>query len=90
MRFVFAISLLASPAFAQPQCAPRDQVIAMLTDQYGETRQAAGLTGGAWMEVYAADSGTWTIIVTLPDGNTCMMASGEGYDPTVTPKGDPA
>jgi hypothetical protein len=34
------------------------------------------------MELYAADTtGTWTITVTLPDGQMCLMASGVGYEP---------
>ncbi len=77
------------------QCAARDTVMAHLADKYGETRRGIGLAGqGAVMEVYAADAtGTWTILMTLPNGTSCMIASGQGYE-TVTEelpaKGEPA
>lgn len=70
-------------AHSAPQCDTRDRVTALLADTYGETRRSIGLAGdGAVMELYAADAtGTWTITVTLPDGQMCMMASGAGYEP---------
>jgi hypothetical protein len=93
----FAGVILASqPGVAQGgQCAPRDDVIAYLSEKYGETRRSIGLAGqGAVMEMHAADAtGTWTITMTLPDGVTCMIASGQGYE-TLTEElpaaGDPA
>jgi hypothetical protein len=71
---------LAAPAMAA-QCAPRDQVVRLLADRYGETRQGMGATAGnAVMEVYAsAATGTWTITVSDTRGITCLVASGEGY-----------
>ena len=86
---IFALSLgfggviLATQlAFAAPQCDTRDRVTALLADRYGETRRAVGLAGdAAVMELYASDAtGTWTITVTLPDGQMCLMASGAGYE----------
>jgi hypothetical protein len=70
-------------AHSAPQCDSRDRVTALLADQYGETRRSIGIAGeGAVMELYAADTtGTWTITVTLPDGQMCLMASGVGYEP---------
>jgi SNF family Na+-dependent transporter len=97
LSFGFAGLILATHAsFAQQnQCAPRDDVIAYLSEKYGETRRSIGLAGqGAVMEMHAADAtGTWTITMTLPNGMTCMIASGQGYE-TVTEElpaaGDPA
>ncbi len=93
----FAGVILAShAAFSQTaQCAPRETATASLAEKYGETRRGIGLAGqGAVMEVYAADAtGTWTILMTLPNGMSCMVASGQGYE-TVTEElpaaGDPA
>lgn len=71
-------------AFAQgnPQCAKRSTVVAELSDRYGETRHAIGLAANnAVMEVFAStESGTWTITVTLANGMTCLMASGQNYE----------
>jgi hypothetical protein len=67
---------------ANPDCAPRDEVIEGLAQDYGETRRSLGLAANnTVMEVFAADAtGTWTITVTLPDGKTCLVASGLGYE----------
>lgn len=71
-------------AFAQgrPNCAERETVIAELSGRYGETRHGIGLAANnAVMEVFAsAETGTWTITVTLADGMTCLMASGQNYE----------
>jgi hypothetical protein len=87
--------LAAQQALAGPPCGPRDQVVAHLAETYAETRRAVGLAGNdTVMELYAAETtGTWTIAVTTPEGMTCLMASGQGFQ-TVTEelpaKGDPA
>lgn len=92
----FGGMLLASQhAFSQTQCDARDRILAFLADRYGETRQAIGLAGEqAVMELFAAtDSGTWTITITLPDGQTCLVASGAGYEAVteeLPAKGSPA
>lgn len=101
-RILFALSLgfggliLATEvSHAAPQCAPRDAVLSLLSGQYGETRRGIGLAANhAVMEVFAAaDTGTWTITATLPDGTTCLVASGEGFETVVEDlpaTGDPA
>lgn len=92
-RLALAFALLAAPALAQqavpqnaPQtalsaCAPRAAIIAQLEKKYGETRRGAGLQNrGAVTEVFAsAATGTWTIIVTRPDGVSCAVAAGEAW-----------
>jgi hypothetical protein len=91
----FAGVILAThAAFAAPQCGPRDAVMAALADKYRETRRAMGLAANqAVIEVFASDdSGSWTITATLPEGQTCLVASGHGYE-TMTdalpPEGNP-
>lgn len=63
-------------------CAPRPVVLERLTDGFGETRQSIGLGAqGVVVEVFAsAATGTWTITATLPDGTTCLVAAGEGFE----------
>lgn len=74
--------LAAEKAAAQnTNCAPRPRVIDRLTNTFSETRQAIGLGGdNAVIEVFAAPSGTWTIIVTFTNGQTCLVASGQAYE----------
>ncbi|MEP1930097.1 MAG: hypothetical protein ABJJ37_02315, partial [Roseibium sp.] len=63
-------------------CAPRELVIDRLASGYGETRQSIGLgKNNAVIEVFASDeTGTWTITVTSPNGQTCLVASGEAFE----------
>jgi hypothetical protein len=89
--------LLAHPAYAQnpAQCGPRAAVVKSLGEKYSETRRAIGISANNMvMEVFAAaDSGTWTITVTTPQGVTCLVASGQGYEAVVEElpaKGHPA
>ena len=80
------VILATEIAFSAPQCDSRDRVLAQLADNYGETRQAFGVTGGAAddmavMELYASDAtGTWSVTVTLADGQMCLIASGAGFE----------
>lgn len=98
MRAVLAFALIAlsSPVSAQQQqCGPRNTVVAHLADKYSETRRSVGLTANnMMMEVYAsAASGSWTITVTSAQGITCLVASGQGFEPVVEElpaKGSPA
>ena len=78
-----AMALTAGQASAQGRnCAPREVVVERLAEKYGESRQSIGLGGqGMVMETFAsAESGTWTITVTMPNGLTCLMASGQSYE----------
>jgi hypothetical protein len=87
LRLITAAALcaVASAASAQtagtPMCAPRADIVSQLEKKYGETRRGAGLQNrGAVTEVFAsAETGTWTIIVTRPDGTACAVAAGEAW-----------
>jgi hypothetical protein len=91
--YFLALLLAAGPAAAM-QCGSRDAVTITLAERYGEVRQALGLAqNGVVMELYAAQSGSWTIVITRPDGMTCLLAAGEEFQsiPQVAPPpGDPA
>lgn len=81
-RLILAIALLI-PAAAGAQtlpCAPRERVLAHVIDRMGEVRLAEGQAArGALIELFAAPGGTWTLILTLPDGRSCLLANGTGF-----------
>ncbi len=85
-----------STAHAGAPCKDRAVVLATLAKDYSETPIAIGMaSNGGVLEVLAAraDSGTFTIIVTMPNGMSCMLASGQHFEvlPMVQlAKGDPA
>jgi len=101
-RSLFALSLgfaglilAVQAAKAGPQCAQRTEVLRQLSDTYGEARQAIGLSSNAAvMELHAnTREGSWTITVTRPDGLTCLVASGQGFEALAEPlpaRGAPA
>lgn len=78
------MALAAQQVSAQTarNCAPREVVLERLAEGYGETRQSIGLGAqGAVVEVFASsDTGTWSITVTMPDGLTCLVASGQSFE----------
>ncbi len=62
-------------------CAPRASVLGQLAAKYNEAPIAIGVTSqGGLVEVLTTPDGrTWTIIVSSPDGMSCLVASGEGW-----------
>jgi hypothetical protein len=64
------------------QCGPREGVLAVLAEQYGESRRGIGIAGNnAVMELFASgETGTWTVTVTLTNGMTCLLASGQNFE----------
>ncbi len=82
MTMGLGIMVLAAQQVQAQNCAPREDIIQRLAETYGETRRGIGIARqGSVMEVYASDSsGSWTITVTLPDGVTCLIASGQAYE----------
>lgn len=71
----------ASPATAQPQCGPRDKIVSALSKNYKETPVAIGVTqGGGLIEVLTSPDGkTFSILITAPDGTSCLVSSGQGW-----------
>ncbi len=82
MTMGLGIMVLAAQQVQAQNCAPREDIIQRLAETYGETRRGIGIARqGSVMEVYASESsGSWTITVTLPDGVTCLIASGQAYE----------
>lgn len=62
-------------------CGNRDEIVKSLTEQFKESPQAVGVVDkNAVLEIFVSASGTWTIIATGTDGNSCLVSSGEGWD----------
>lgn len=88
-----AALVTAGSALAQPRnCADRESVVERLAEGYGESRQSIGIgANNSVVEVFAStETGTWTITVTMPNGMTCLVASGQSFerlDEELTPAG---
>lgn len=85
-QIIFAVAfatclLFATAAQATPQCGQRSQIIGYLAKTYQEAPVGIGVTGkGALVELLTdKNSKTWSILITYPNGVTCLIASGEGW-----------
>lgn len=71
---------LSLPATAQTVCGKRGEFLQRLSRNYDEAPVAVGLvSNGNVIEVLVSESGSWTIILTRPDGVSCVVAAGEAW-----------
>lgn len=75
---VFGMAALAPPAVAQPLCGPRLAIANWLSTTFNEARAAVGLIEPDHvLELWVAEETQgWTILITRPDGISCIVASG--------------
>lgn len=73
-----ALLLAASGARAQGNCMPRDEAVAWLETQFGERVIGRGLAdeGRVMFEVFAGPEGSWTLLVSTPEGGSCVIVDG--------------
>jgi hypothetical protein len=81
MLFAVAGILVSSVAMAQVPCDQRDKIVEWLAVKYKEAPIATGVSStGSLIEVLSTHDGeTWTLIVSSPDGNSCLIGSGQGW-----------
>jgi len=78
---VFIAVLAAAPAQAMGMCGARDEFIRALNGKYLETPKHMAIAGEVnLVEVFTSRVGTWTILVTSPDGKTCIIAAGNSWE----------
>ena len=81
------LSLISSPLGiadepAKSHCETRDSVLEFLSTRYSEAPVAMGVSkDGGLVEILTSGPGsTFTIIVTMPNGLTCMVAAGDSWE----------
>lgn len=77
-------AMSATLASANANCAARETVVAKLENSYSETLVAGGLQGNkhvqTMVEVWASEkTGTFTMILTSPEGVSCVVAAGTNF-----------
>lgn len=72
----------AAAADDSPVCSERTSVLQQLSAQYKEAPVAMGLAnnGGMIELLRSRDRATWTLILTMPDGMTCLIAAGQSWE----------
>ena len=38
------------------------------------------------VELFTAETGTWTILITMPGGPTCVLGSGQSWEGQIAPE----
>lgn len=75
-----ALAAQSASATEDPICGPRDSIVMQLNFGYGESSSAYGTTGnGMVAELFLSKEGSWTMVVTRPDGISCLMAAGKDW-----------
>jgi len=74
-------AILTAPAAAQTgDCAPRDSILGKLQHAFNEKTVNVGVTAkGERLEVLVAPSGSWTVLISIPGGPTCVASHGDGW-----------
>lgn len=89
MRYLITVSsalLIAwgaflSPAMAEIMCGDREEVIDSLENVHKESPISMGLAvNGTVVEVFSSKKGTFTIIMTHPNGLSCLVTAGEFWE----------
>ncbi len=76
-------SWVAFPSAVQAQavCGERIALVEKLKAGFNEAPRSMGLANnGHMVEVFASPKGSWTIIVTQPNGLACLLAAGENWE----------
>jgi len=87
----------SAPAQAPPQtgvapaCHSRADLTEMLEQKFAEQPSALGVQAdGQLVEVFAAkDGASWTIVLTRPDGWSCIVAVGQHWESLPNPINGP-
>ncbi|MFQ5984520.1 MAG: hypothetical protein ACE5LL_03270 [Alphaproteobacteria bacterium] len=84
--------LFASAANAQQLCLLRGDAVGQLENKFKEQVVGRGLAQGgrAMVELFVGETGTWTVVVTDVNGQSCIVASGESWTQAPLLVGDPA
>lgn len=78
---VSSTALVDTSEARQGRCTNHNSFTTHLKERYGETPRGIGLVSEQGvMQVYVSEKGTWTILVTNPRGQACLIAAGRGWE----------
>ena len=82
-----ALVLLSSAAVAQNICAPRDDVVKRLWAKWQEAQiTVAMINDGRLLEIFVSEKGSWTAIISDPNGQSCVASAGQEWTTFDFPK----
>ena len=81
LKYLTAFILFPSILQAQDNCHNRDKITSLLVEKYSENQSVILINSEAVFELWVNDTTrTWTVIMSLPSGVSCIMASGKSYE----------
>jgi len=78
---VSIFTMAGTAAAGQPVCSARRDIVAKLAQDFREEPASAALTNdGHLLEVLKSNNdSTWSILLTAPNGVSCLVAAGESW-----------
>lgn len=62
-------------------CGDRGAIVDRLKNVYAEEPASIGImVNGSIIEVFVSDEGSFTILVTSPNGGSCLIATGDSWE----------
>lgn len=90
IRLALPLLLIAASPALGASCLPRDAATEQLSQRYDEQPVARGLrANGTMAELWLSPKGSWTLLVTLPDGLSCILDGGTDMDMRPPMRGQP-
>jgi hypothetical protein len=63
------------------QCAKHSQMVGLLSKKYSEAPVAMGTVNeDRFMQLFVSRKGSWTILVTKTNGESCIVAAGQNWE----------
>lgn len=77
---LLALSPVVAQELAQEFCGNRDVMVDKLAQEFKENPMAVGMVdNNAVLEIFVSQQGSWTIIATDPQNNSCVISAGDGW-----------
>ena len=75
------VSFAAQASALDPRlCTQHGDLVNQLGKKYGESVTASGFDGaGNFVQVFSSKTGSWTIAISTPGGQTCVISAGNDW-----------
>jgi len=86
LAVILAIAIASSAMAEGIFCKNRAEIVADLKKHYGEYKVSGGLAKtGVLVEIFVSKDRSWTVLLSRPDGVSCIASSGQGWRRAPTP-----
>ena len=81
LAIVIGITAFSQAAQAQLVCGERPKMVANLKSFFQEEPKSMGLQAdGSVVEVFVSPDGSFTMLVTIPNGTSCVVMAGQDWE----------